>query len=139
MSSLVSDAQVIVREFLEREGRGDVEGAAALLADEFVFEQPFATAGVPSRVEGRETFAAHLARYIAPGAGWYSQWAFHDIGTYPGDGETVFAEWRSEAVVAKNGRPYANVYIGLFRVRDGRITLLREYRDPQRVQAALAD
>jgi ketosteroid isomerase-like protein len=133
------DAQAVVRQFLEREGCGDVDGAAALLADDFVFEQPFAAQGVASRVEGRDVFASHLARYIAPGAGWYSEWAFHDIVTYPGDGTTVFAEWRSEAVVAKNGRPYANVYIARFRVEDGRIKLMREYRDPQRVQAALAD
>jgi ketosteroid isomerase-like protein len=130
----------VVREFLEREGRGDVAGVVALLTDDFVFEQPFAANGVASRVEGRDIFGGHLARYIGPGAGWYSEWAFHDIVTYPGDGaDIVFAEWRSEAVVAKNGRPYANVYIGLFRVRDGHIALLREYRDPQRVQAALAD
>ncbi len=138
MSDTISP-QAVVRQFLEREGSGDVPGAAELLAEDFVFEQPFAATGVASRVEGRDVFASHLARYIAPGAGWYSEWAFHDIVTYPGDGETVFAEWRSEAVVAKNGRPYANVYIGLFRVHGGLITLLREYRDPQRVQAALAD
>lgn len=133
------DAQAVVRQFLEREGRRDVAGAATLLAEDFVFEQPFAAEGVASRVEGRDVFAAHLARYIAPDAGLYSEWAFFDIVIYPGDGTTVFAEWRSEAVVARNGRPYANRYIALFQVEDGRITLMREYRDPQRVQAALAD
>ena len=132
------DAQELVEDFLEREGRRDVDGLRPLLSEDFVWEQPLATADGQARLEGRDAFCAHLSKYFGPG-GWFSAWAFTDIRTYPGDGDgLVFAEWRSSGTVAANGAAYENRHIALFRVRDGRIAHFRVYADPHRVRAALA-
>lgn len=123
--------------YLRGEDERDLAAVAGVLADDFVFEQALTTDGLVARVEGREMFCAHLGRFIDAADGWYVAWGFHDMVVYPGHDGHVFAEWRSRAV-ARSGAPYANRYAGVFRVRAGRIALLREYRDPRRVKEALA-
>jgi ketosteroid isomerase-like protein len=47
------------------------------------------------------------------------------------DPDEVIAEYRSEAVVARNGNPYLNRYIGVFRLREGKISHWREFHNPE--------
>ncbi|WP_392671538.1 nuclear transport factor 2 family protein [Streptomyces sp. LN785] len=53
-----------------------------------------------------------------------------------GAGEQVLVEWDSWAT-GKTGRPYRENNIGVFTVRDGKITNMREYADTQHWQRAL--
>lgn len=53
-----------------------------------------------------------------------------------GAGEQVLVEWDSWAT-GKTGRPYRENNIGVFTVRDGRITNMREYADTQHWERAL--
>ena len=46
------------------------------------------------------------------------------------DPDELIAEYRSDAVVARNGNAYRNRYVGFLRFRDGRICAWREYHDP---------
>ena len=130
----------VVQRFLESEGRADVEAVRATLSDDnFVFESPFSATGASSTVEGADVWCGYMAQYIAPESGHYTDWHFYDICVYPAaDGENVFAEWKGKAIVAKTGMPYSNDYIAHFRVKNGKIELFREYRDPIRTSAALS-
>ena len=52
------------------------------------------------------------------------------------EGPQVVAEWTSRAT-AGNGAAYHNRNIGVFTVRDGQITSVREYTDTQHVEHVL--
>jgi ketosteroid isomerase-like protein len=52
------------------------------------------------------------------------------------DGEQVLVEWDSWAT-GKTGRPYDQRNIGVFIVRNGKITEMREYADTQNWERAL--
>ncbi len=52
------------------------------------------------------------------------------------EGDQVVAEWTSRAT-ARNGAAYHNRNIGVFTVRDGQITSVREYTDTQHVEHVL--
>ncbi|WUH91211.1 nuclear transport factor 2 family protein [Streptomyces sp. NBC_00433] len=52
------------------------------------------------------------------------------------DGEQVVAEWTSDGTTAA-GAAYSNRCLGVFTVRDGRITSIREYADTHHVAEVL--
>ena len=47
------------------------------------------------------------------------------------DPDELVAEYRSSAVVKRNGNAYKNRYIGVLRFRDGKISHWREFHNPQ--------
>jgi hypothetical protein len=51
-----------------------------------------------------------------------------EVTSLTAEGETVVAEWTSRARTT-DGAPYENHCIGVFSVRDGEITSVREYMD----------
>lgn len=128
----------LVRIYVEGMGARDLDAVAGTLAEDFVYEHALIADGVASRIDGAMAFCEYLAGFITPGSGFFSEWEFYDVVVYPGHDGHAFAEWRSRATVAATGRPYANRYLGVFEVRDGRIALVREYRDPSRVEEAMA-
>jgi uncharacterized protein len=54
-----------------------------------------------------------------------------------GAGEQVVVEWDSWATGRTTGRPYRQHNIGVFTVRDNKITSMREYADTQHWERAL--
>lgn len=52
------------------------------------------------------------------------------------EGDQVVAEWTSRAVT-RFGETYENFCVGVFTVRDGRISSVREYMDTQRAERVL--
>ncbi len=58
---------------------------------------------------------------------------------HPGlDPDLLVAEYTSDGTAIPTGKPYRNVYIGLFRFRDGRICGLREFFNPVPATKALS-
>jgi uncharacterized protein len=51
-----------------------------------------------------------------------------ELGTVVAEGDLVAAEWTATGV-SKDGVPYRNRNLGLFTVKDGLITSVREYTD----------
>jgi ketosteroid isomerase-like protein len=50
---------------------------------------------------------------------------------HPGlDPDLLVAEYTSDGIAKPTGKPYRNVYIGLYRFRDGRLCGLREFYNP---------
>ena len=129
----------IVSKFLEAEARQDVEGMADVLAEDIVFEMPFALPGLPDRVEGKRTVVDFLERFLGKGRGMFTGWDLHNIRIYPsGDPELFFTELDGQGVVAQSGYQYRQKYIILFRISEGRISHWREYLNPLPLQAAIA-
>jgi len=129
----------IVRGLLEAGAKQDVQGMADLLAENIVFEMPFALPGLPDRVEGKATVVRFLEQFIGKEHGVFTGWDFYNIRIYPGgDPDLFFTELDGRGVVAQSGYQYRQKYITLFRVSDGRISHWREYLNPIPLQKAIA-
>ena len=51
----------------------------------------------------------------------------------------IVVEYASSGVAASTRRPYSNRYVGIFKVRDGRIAQWREYHNPERMIEAFGN
>ena len=51
------------------------------------------------------------------------------FGEITAEADRAVLEWRVRGIASATGRDYDNAYCGVFRVRDGRITEVREYLD----------
>ena len=54
----------IVSKFLAAEAKQDVQGMGDVLAENIVFEMPFALPGLPDRVEGKGTVVEFLEQFL---------------------------------------------------------------------------
>ena len=131
------------RQVVERVHRlvldGDIEGQADLFAPDGVLEWPFAPAGVPARLEGREA----IRRALEPIGRRMRQGATRPTGLRSVlhqtlDPEVVVVELELEGEVAATGDAYRLPYIQVFRVRDGAILCFRDYFGPGTAQALAA-
>ena len=129
----------IVSRFLAAEAKQDVQGMADVLAEDIVFEMPFALPSLPDRVQGKGTVVEFLETFLGKERGMFTGWDLHNIRIYPGgDPELTFAELDGQGVVAQSGYQYRQKYIILFRVSDGLISHWREYLNPIPLQEAIA-
>lgn len=115
----------IVGEFYEASTQKDLAHLEQLLTEDAVWEMPFALGG-PSTSVGRAAVLATFEQAFAN----LATLSFEDVRIMPAVEEgLVFVECRGTSV-AVSGQSYHNRYIEVFRVRDGRICLVREYFDP---------
>ncbi|MBB4932229.1 hypothetical protein F4561_003049 [Lipingzhangella halophila] len=123
----------VLRRLQELLAAKDMDGIAGLWAPDGTAEFPFAEAGAPTRLSGREAVRDYLAGYPD----------VYDVTGVPairvhrtGDPETIVAEFSAEGRTVRTGAPYRMDYIAVITVRDGWITEYRDYWSP--VQAARA-
>ncbi|MFI9560226.1 nuclear transport factor 2 family protein [Nonomuraea endophytica] len=128
--------EAVVQALLLAEARRDIPAMTALLADDFVFEMPYADP--PAELRGRQAMADTLTAFLAPGSGFYAEFTFHDIAVHPlKEPGRFFAEYRSVGTVAGSGHVYRQRYAAYLEVRDGLVTLWREYFNPLTLKQAL--
>jgi ketosteroid isomerase-like protein len=115
-----------------RVSAGNYEDAAELFAEDIEFDTPYAPDDYTVRVVGRGA-----VKNVLTGMGsTFERFVFEVDATYPdADGETIVVEYRSSGTVKRNGKAYANRYVGILRVRDGAIVLWREYYNPAALTA----
>lgn len=111
----------------------DMDGVADLWAPEGVAEFPFATAGAPTRLVGREAVRDYLSGYPE----------LYDVTGFPSvmshrtrDPATAVVEFTAVGRTVATGNPYEMSYVVILTVREGRIVAYRDYWSP--VQAARA-
>ncbi len=118
----------IVRAVLGHISAAEYDKLADYVTEDLHFELPYAAPPIPNAFDGRavwdgmqrQTFAMFTAFKNTPTA------------VYPTtDTSMIIAEYESDAVVARNGKPYRNKYVGIFRFRDGKICAWREYHNPE--------
>ncbi|MFD7233251.1 nuclear transport factor 2 family protein [Streptomyces sp. NPDC059881] len=114
----------------------DIPAWLELWDEDGVLEFPFAPAGWPRRLEGKQAVADYMRHYP-------DHIDLHDFPhveihqtTTP---ETVVVEMRGVGRLVETGRPFDMTYIAVVTVENGRITSYRDYWNPLAVQEAGAD
>jgi ketosteroid isomerase-like protein len=137
----MSDAQLrernmaIVMRYIDAINRWDFDTQRELLAENAVFEMPYAPDGFERKIAGRDDILAFLETIPA----LVDAENLHDVrlATYHSDPGEIVAEYRSDMILKPTNAAYRNEYIGRFTVRDGHITRFAEYYDPVRLIVAL--
>jgi ketosteroid isomerase-like protein len=107
---------------------GAFETLADYVAEDLVFELPYGPDFMPNPVEGRQAWNdMQLMTFKLFTAFTLELIEIHDCV----DPDELIAEYRSHAVVARNGNEYRNRYIGVFRFREGKISAWREFHNPE--------
>ena len=130
---MADDPISVSRRYLEALSARDVEAMCAELSDDVVFNLPVLQDPFPKRVEGQE--AHDFVRNVIP-----TMWTdFRLVGIelrQEADPERVIAEFTSEGTMF-NGNPYAQVYVFLLRVRDGKVVETKEFFDSLALATAM--
>ncbi|MEY2570844.1 MAG: uncharacterized protein QOE63_1194 [Acidimicrobiaceae bacterium] len=110
---------------------GKFDQLADLVSDDLVFELPYGPAFMPNPINGRDAWnEMQLMTFKL-----FSSFALELVEVHEClDPDELIAEYRSVAVVARNGNDYKNRYIGVFRFRDGKISHWREFHNPEATQ-----
>jgi ketosteroid isomerase-like protein len=121
-------------ELLERRRRlildRDAEGFADLFAPEGVIEVPFAgTPEAPMRLAGRQAILEY-ARYAMASLLRLEELEVRALYQTQ-DPEVTIAEVRASGTVGTTGRSFSVTAVQILRIRDGLITLFRDYADPR--------
>jgi ketosteroid isomerase-like protein len=123
---------------IDRMGRGWTGDPAAmddLLADDVVIETPFAPDG-PKRWSGRGewlAFARSGRNQLPVTLDQFTKLAVHETV----DPEVAVIEYELGGVVTATGQRASARFIGVLRVRDGKIAGWREYQDTYAIRQAL--
>jgi hypothetical protein len=107
---------------------GKLDQLADHVTDDLVFELPYGPDFMPNPIEGREAWnQMQLMTFKL-----FSSFALELIEVHDCvDPDELIAEYRSDAIVERNGNAYRNRYIGVFRFRDGKISAWREFHNPE--------
>src|SRR5205085_7027594 len=127
--------KAIVSRYIDAINRWDFDAKRSLLAEDAVFEMPYAPDGFERRFVGRENILAFVETVPA----MIDAENLHDVRleTLHSDPGEVIAEYKSDMVIKPTGLEYRNDYVSRFTVRDGQITRFAEYYDPIRLVVAL--
>ena len=114
----------------------DVDGFVELFAPDGVIELPFAGPGMPSRLAGQQAIRDYSHRMDA------SPLRIDDLEAtalyHTDDPEVVIIELATRGTVTSTGRTFAGTSIQVFRIRDGKIVLFRDYFNVGGLQDILA-
>jgi ketosteroid isomerase-like protein len=134
-SQLRERNMAIVMRYIDAINRWDFDTQRELLAENAVFEMPYAPDGFERKIAGRDDILAFLETIPA----LVDAENLHDVrlATYHSDPGEIVAEYRSDMILKPTNAAYRNEYIGRFTVRDGQITRFAEYYDPVRLIVAL--
>lgn len=120
-------AQHAVSEHLRLTGLGRVDEWVKLFASDAVLEFPFAPAGVPRKVAGREALITHMRHFPEMFDVEFIDLVFHETI----DPSLVIAEFRSTGTAVPTGKPYEQTCISVVRTDDdGHITHYLDYWNP---------
>ena len=119
----------IIRQFLECIGRLDVEGAGEFLHEDAVMTFPYIDQ-IPD-VVGRQAIIDQIAGTVPK---MLKEMNFtYDAWHETTDPDVVIAEYHSKCPLLNGQGFYENDYICVFRFKDGRIALYKEYLNPARM------
>ena len=118
----------LVQRVLATVSAGAFDQLPGYMADDLVFELPYGPDFMPNPIEGLEAWNQMQLLTFA----MFSSFALELVEVHDClDPDELVAEYRSEAVVARNGNEYRNEYIGVFRFRDGKIAGWKEFHNPE--------
>jgi uncharacterized protein len=120
--------QAVVETVLATITAGRFDELADHVSDDLHFDLPYGPDFMPNPVEGRDAWnAMQLMTFEL-----FRSFRLELVEVHPClDPDELVAEYRSEAVVERNGNDYVNRYIAVFRFRDGKICFWREFHNPE--------
>jgi ketosteroid isomerase-like protein len=122
-----SAAQHAVAEHLRLVSSGRIGEWIDLFAPDGVLEFPYAPAGVPRRLEGRDALLAYMTHFPDTFDVRFVDLVFHETA----DPSTAVAEFRSTGRAVATGKPYEQTCISVVHTDDtGRITRYVDYWNP---------
>ena len=98
------------------------------VTDDLIVEQPYAALGQPERYQGRDDFVAGL-KFI-PGMFKEFKLTIKELYDCPSQDVIIF-EQDSRGILNLDGSVYQNHYVMLYKFRDGKVALWREYYNPE--------
>ena len=113
----------------------DAEGFADLFAADGVIEIPFAGPDLPARIDGQQAIRDY-SRRIATAAlriDGFDTLAVH----HTDDPEVLIVELVARGTIVTTGHAITARSIQIFRIRDGKILLFRDYANPNALAEAL--
>ena len=114
----------------------DVDGFVELFAPDGVIELPFAGPGMPSRLAGQQAIRDYSHRIAA------SPLRIDDLEAtavyQTDDPEVLIVELATRGTVTGTDRTFTGPSIQVFRIRDGKIVLFRDYFNVGGLQDILA-
>jgi len=126
--------RTVVIDYVNAVARGDLDAITAAFTEDATWTYPgdLPLTGV---WRGRDAiindFLGSAGRLFAPGTV-----VEVTLTNTIADGDQVVAEWTSKGTTV-HGHTYDNHCLGIFSVRDGRITAVREYTDTQHAERTL--
>lgn len=121
----------VVHKALDAIAAGELGAVMDCLAEDVVFEFPYADGGTVVDRAGAERTIGYIIRTFA-------RRSFEVVEVYePTVGDRLVVEYRSAFRSAVGAVDYQNRYVAVFAFRDGAITLWREYADPIAFQRAV--
>ena len=107
---------------------GEFDRLVEFMTDDLIFDLPYGPDFLPSPIEGLEAWnQMQLMTFKL-----FDSFALELGEVHPClDPDELVVEYRSNAVVARNGNSYRNRYIGVVRFRAGKISHWREFHNPQ--------
>ncbi|MCU1373568.1 MAG: hypothetical protein JWO68_854 [Actinomycetia bacterium] len=113
---------------LQTVSAGEFERLGESMTEDLVFELPYGPAFIPNPILGLEAWNQMQLMTFA----LFDSFALELVELHAClDPDELIAEYRSHAVVKRNGNAYDNRYIGVLRFRDGKISHWREFHNPQ--------
>jgi ketosteroid isomerase-like protein len=120
--------KAIIEAVMARITAGEFERLADYVSEDLVFELPYGPDFMPDRFEGRQTWNDMQLMTFKMFTSFRQEiLEIHECL----DPDELIAEYRSDAVVARNGNSYQNRYIGVFRFDHGKIVAWREFHNPE--------
>ena len=120
----------LVKSFYAAKERHDLEATVNLFADDIIYTLPLNASGDPKpwfEYNGKQATADYQKAVLQR----FSQIRMIDPRYAASvDGNTVFVETRGDYIAAEGSRPYNNVYVFKFVIRDGKFTHVSEYANP---------
>jgi ketosteroid isomerase-like protein len=119
--------------FMSAIGDTDFDRLAELCTEDFAVEFPYDAP--PRSIDGFEAYCAAVRPALEVFRFRLELVRVHEAL----DPDLLVAEYLSDGIAVPTGKPYRNVYIGLFGFRDGRIASLREFWNPEIAAEALTE
>jgi ketosteroid isomerase-like protein len=125
----MTDTIALIREWLELVASGPAEAWAGKVAENIVIRLPYAPPGVAKELRGMK------AAIEAMGPSWAAKhsFAWHDVRIRRTEEPDLFLTTARSEVALASGKRYANDYVMLTRIRDGKVEEHIEYFDPLKV------
>jgi ketosteroid isomerase-like protein len=125
---LTTDPKAVVTRYVEAVIAGDIDVIRESFAQDATWTYPGDVPVLSGTWTGRDTIVddflgAAAGRLFVPGS------VTIELTWIIAEGDRVVAEWTSKAQAATGGGTYDNRNVGVFTVRDGRITAVQEFTD----------